>query len=245
MLRQALTLVLTTGMLGLVACAGTGTRVGVPAASEAPEARVAAPIAAGTTATLAGSRCQGARCACRTRGDNSAEIPAPAEGSKRFEIRLSAVGGTITLDAPTIGHFDAGDREACFYVDVVPGSTHQVTVFAKEARSEGGVGPSMDLIEYGPKGPYWYPIVDVRCDGPGGHCTREAADAWAATVRTRKRGRLDPCGSTVITGLKWDTSGGAANREGGVFRDLTVTFAMEVKKFATQFAPGSTECVPK
>jgi hypothetical protein len=24
-----------------------------------------------------------------------------------------------------------------------------------------------------------------------------------------------------------------------------VSFEMEVKKFATQFAPGSTECVPK
>ena len=33
--------------------------------------------------------------------------------------------------------------------------------------------------------------------------------------------------------------------EGGLYRDLTVTFEMEVKKFATQFAPGSTECVPK
>jgi hypothetical protein len=107
------------------------------------------------------------------------------------------------------------------------------------------VGPTLDIAEYGPKGPYWYEIVNVRCDGPGGKCTRDAADAWAVELRSRKRGRLDPCGSAVITGLKWETSGGASVREAGLFRDLTVTFTMEVKKFATQFAPGATECVPK
>ncbi len=85
----------------------------------------------------------------------------------------------------------------------------------------------------------------MRCDGPGGKCTRDAADAWAVALKSRKRGRLDPCGSTVVTHLGWDTSGGAALREAGLFRDFTVKFGMDVKKFATQFAPGSTECVPK
>ena len=37
----------------------------------------------------------------------------------------------------------------------------------------------------------------------------------------------------------------SALENSGFFRDFTVTFEMEVKKFATQFAPGSTECVPK
>jgi hypothetical protein len=175
----------------------------------------------------------------------TAEAPPPAEGSKRFEIRLGAEGGSASLQLPGVGGFDAGDKESCFTVDVPAGSTHDVVFFAKEGRHEGGMGPTLDITEYGPKGPYWYEILNVRCDGPGGKCTRDAADAWAVELRTRKRGRLDPCGSTVITNLKWETSGGAATREAGLFRDLTVTFTMEVKKFATQFRPGSTECVPK
>ena len=30
-----------------------------------------------------------------------------------------------------------------------------------------------------------------------------------------------------------------------MFRDFTVDFTMEVKRFATEFHPGATECVPK
>ena len=81
--------------------------------------------------------------------------------------------------------------------------------------------------------------------GPGGRCNREAADAWGAEVKKRKRGRIDPCGSAVVTHLRWDTTGGTGEREMGLFRDFNVHFALEVKKFATQFRPGATECVPK
>jgi hypothetical protein len=49
----------------------------------------------------------------------------------------------------------------------------------------------------------------------------------------------------VITRLGWDTSGGTGDPELGLFRDFTVSFTMEVKRFPTQFRPGSTECVPK
>ena len=85
----------------------------------------------------------------------------------------------------------------------------------------------------------------MKCDGPQGKCDRQAADAWGAAARQRKRGRLDPCGSTVLTKLNWDASGGQSQRDGGLFRDFAVRFTWEVKKFATQFAPGETECVPK
>jgi hypothetical protein len=103
----------------------------------------------------------------------------------------------------------------------------------------------LHIAEYGPKGPFWYDVVDVHCAGAGGRCTRDAADEWGAEAKNRKRGRIDPCGSSVITHLLWETSGGMGERDSGFFRDFTVTFDMEVKKFATQFAPGSTECVPK
>ncbi len=210
-----------------------------PAAGEAPGAR---------NANLAGARCSAgptAPCTCRNLLGDPNEDPPPAEGHKRFEIRMSAQEGTAALDSPTLGHFSAGQTETCFYVDVVPGTTANVVFTAREAHPEAGFGPMLDISEYGPKGPWWYKILDVRCSGPEGKCNRDAADEWGKEIKTRKRGRIDPCGSAVVTGLHWDTSGGTGKTELARFRDLTVQFAMEVKRFPTQFHPGATECVPK
>jgi hypothetical protein len=207
--------------------------------------------AVGGTASvaLAGSRCAGRAGTCRCRnvasGDD-AEGEAPAAGSKRLEIRMAADGGNAVLDTG-FGRFEAaGPQETCFYVDVPAGSQGDVTFTAHAARSDEGVSPRLQLAEYGPKGPWWYDIVAVECGGVQGRCNRQGVDAWAArTANQRQRGRLEPCGSAVVTQLKWDTTGGVADRDGGYYRDLTVRFSMEVKRFATQFAPGSTECVPK
>jgi len=165
---------------------------------------------------------------------------------KRLELRMSAAGGVAAVDISGLGTFAvSGEKEACAYVDVPAGSTHDVTYNAKETTKGGGIAPRMKIVEYGPKGPYWYDMLLITCDGPGGKCDRAAADAWGAFVKERKRGRLDPCGSGVVTRLVWDTAGGQALRDGGLFRDFTARFTMELKKFPTQFAPGSTECVPK
>ena len=203
-----------------------------------------------TTVPLAGARCKGrgSSCSCRIPGqDDAAESEAPGPGLKRLEIRLGADGGGAALEVGGLGHFEAaGPQEACFYVDVPAGQTNDVAFAAHADRPEAGVAPRLRLAEYGPKGPYWYAIIDVECKGQQGRCDRQGADAWVArNLKERKRGRLDPCGSAVVTKLTWDTSGGQADRDGGLFRDLNVRFALEVKKFATQFAPGSTECVPK
>jgi hypothetical protein len=202
---------------------------------------------AASTVPLAGARCKGrtGSCACRQPGDDQETEP-PAEGKKRLEIRLASDGGSASLDGG-LGHFQTmGPQEACFYVDVPAGQTHDVAFVARADRTDAGVAPRLRLFEYGPKGPYWYAILDVECKGQQGRCDRQGADAWAArNLKDRKRGRLDPCGSGVVTKLSWDTAGGQPDRDGGFFSDLTVRFALEVKKFATQFAPGSTECVPK
>lgn len=200
-------------------------------------------------ANLAGGRCgrgPGEPCVCRDRRGNPAENPAPDAAHKRFEIRLSAEGGSATLDSPTLGHFAARDAETCFYADVLPGTISDVTFMAKEGFVGQGMGPTLEIAEYGPKGPWWYRILDLRCDaGPGGKCNREALDALKEDVEKHKRNRIDPCGSAAVTNIHWDTSGGTGDPELGLHRDLTFTFKLEVKRFATQFAPGSTECVPK
>ena len=221
-------------------------------------------VATETTMTFAGARCGGQSCACRRPGHDDEETTPPAEGSKRFEIRMSATGGTAAVDLTGLGVLVTGSRaaapprdetqadpdpdprdETCAYIDVPIGSTHDVVFVSKESTEGQGIAPRLRIAEYGPKAHVWYDLIAVTCDGSGGRCDRHAADAWSVAARQRKRGRLDPCGSAVVTRLAWETSGGQAERAGGLFRDFTVRFTMEVKKFATQFTPGSTECVPK
>jgi hypothetical protein len=246
---QRLTPKLTAALLAAATGCATPVTFQPTTGAEAETARPGRTAKPGARdANLAGGRCKngpGEPCACRDLRDFTPENPPPDEGHKRFEIRLSAEGGSATLDSPTLGHFAARDTETCYYIDVISGTTSDVVMNAKETWPGKGMGPELSLSEYGPKGPYWYRILDVNCAGPNRRCNRDAADAWGADVKTRKRGRVDPCGSTVITHLGWDTSGGTGDPELGLFRDFTVKFTMEVKRFATQFRPGSTECVPK
>jgi hypothetical protein len=204
---------------------------------------------ASSSVPLAGARCRGrtGSCACRSTGVDEEETDPPSHGQKRFEIRLAADGGTASLESAGLGRFGAtGPQEACFYVDVPAGSSADLAFVARADRPQNGVAPRLRMAEYGPKGPWWYDVMAVDCIGQQGRCDRQGVDTWSArTVKERKRGRLEPCGSAVVSGLAWETSGGQAERDGGLFRDLTVRFTMEVKKFATQFAPGSTECIPK
>ena len=228
-----------------------GSAAGAPAVGLV--AGPAPTVATGTTLTLAGARCSGVACRCREPGRDDEETAPPAEGSKRLEIRLEVAGGIGSLDLSNLGHVatpagateGGGAKETCAYIDVPAGSTHQAAFVAVESVKGGGIAPRLSIAEYGPRGPYWYDVVAVSCEGPTGRCDRPAADRWGVTARQRKRGRLDPCGSIVVTQLAWETSGGQAERDGGLFRDFTTRFSMEIKKFATQFAPGSTECVPK
>jgi hypothetical protein len=246
---ERLTLQAAAALLFTAAAQALGCSGAAPSGVANGRAVIAPPATPGAhDANLAGARCRpgsGEPCTCRQRPGDVAETAPPDADHKRFEIRLGAEGGSATFDSPTLGGLAAGSDETCFYIDVLPGTTSQVTFTARASTREGGIAPMLDLAEYGPKGPWWYDLLSVRCDGPGHRCNRDAADAWSAEAKTRKRGRIDPCGSTVISHLVWDTSGGTGDRELGVFRDFIVRFTMEVKRFATQFPPGATECVPK
>ena len=196
---------------------------------------------------LAGARCLAGESSCRCRQpDDPAETALPPEGSKRLEIRMSVHGGEGLLQSPTVGRFAAvGVKDTCFYVDVAAGSKSSWRFTAKATNPDAGHTPRFSVWEYGPKGPYWYEILSFECAGVGGKCDSAGVAAWTGQLKQRKRGRIDPCGSLVVTGLDWETSGGLAHRDNGYYRDFTVRFDAEVKKFPTQFAPGSTECVPK
>jgi hypothetical protein len=198
----------------------------------------------GPQPTLTSSHCKDGVCECRALGDDRKEEPAPAAGKKRIEIRMSVYHGKITLDSPTIGHFEHQDeQESCFYVDLDVNTQVDFHLASKEAREGRGVTPSVHISEYGGFGHYWYDIVDVSCGIGERSCDPGLARAWAqGWLDNRKRGRLDPCGSLVVVGLKWTTSGGQAEANGWALRDFNADFGLQVKKFATEFPPHSPEC---
>ena len=200
----------------------------------------------GPVPNLVGKRCGDATCRCRGPRD-PAEDALPPAGKKRIEIRISAANGKAALDSPSAGHFEqTGPQEACFYVDLEVEFLHDFHFDSREERDGSGVVPYVHIAEYGPAGPYWYDIVDIACGQGARGCdldlAREWADGWLAK---RKRGRLDPCGSLVVSGLRWTTSGGEEAHKGGLLRDFEATFSLDVKTFATQFPPGAAECQVK
>ena len=197
----------------------------------------------GPVPVLAGKRCVGETCRCRGFHD-AVEEPPPPPGQKRIEIRMSAANGQVNLDSPSAGHFEqAGPEEACFYVDLEVGLIHDFHMDSQEGEKGRGVTPHVHISEYGPSGHFWYDIVDVACGAGTRGCDQALAREWGESWLTkRKRGRLDACGSIVVTGLKWTTSGGQAMDDGGLLRDFESSFSLEVKKFATQFPPGAAEC---
>ncbi len=234
--------VLTAGLAG---CASTSpSQNASPPEASSPAA--GAPSATLPPPLLRGARCEGrTSCACRKPGDDLETVP-PAPDMKRLEIRMSFHGGNGSLSSPAIGQLPATDvAETCYYVDVPAGSTSAVRFDGRASNERTGFSPRLSVSEYGPAGPFWYEVLTVECVGVGGKCDRAGTDAWVATLRNRKRGRIDPCGSLVVTNLKWDTSGGLAHRDDGFYRDFQVAFDLDAKKFSPKFAPHSTECVPK
>ncbi len=176
--------------------------------------------------------------------------PPPAAGKKRIEIRLQAGRGSLALTSPTLGHFEpapatgeGGQEETCYYLDVDVNQRYDFDLASHESEAGSGVMPSLHIREYGPSGGYWYDILEVSCGVGNRGCNPELARAWQQSwVERRKRGRLDPCGSLVVVGLKWSTSGGQAEADGWLLRDFKADFGLEVKKFATQFPPGAPQC---
>jgi hypothetical protein len=197
----------------------------------------------GPVPVLAGKRCKDGVCRCRGAHD-PAESPPPPAGKKRIEIRMSAFNGDIRLDSPSAGHFaQEGAQEACFYVDLDVDLIHDFHVDSQEGRIGAGVTPHMHIAEYGPTGSYWYDILDVACGLGASVCTLESAKDWGERWKaTRKRGRLEPCGSISVSGLRWTTSGGSDADKGGALRDFEASFALHVRKYATEFPPGASEC---
>ena len=132
---------------------------------------------------------------------------------------MSVHGGEGVLQAPTrwAASTATGAADTCFYVDVPAGSKAGLDLRGPGQQPGRRVWRRASTIsEYGPKGPFWYEIFTVDCVGVEGRCDgagRRRLDR--RSLKTRQRGRIDPCGSLVVTGLDWETIGGLAHRDDG------------------------------
>ena len=178
-------------VVAILGCSGGRTQIAIGP----PPARV-------THALLAGPLCVGAECKCRdlsAPGDGGAGFP--DAGKKRFEIRLqsaqelwASLRGDVLSKSPE-------KAETCFYVDLSPGETP----IELRASNKDGVSAQWTIRELGTKTKSWYETFMFECGNPG-VCQFEELDATRERYAAlKKRGVNDPCGSTRIKSLTWDT----------------------------------------
>ena len=219
---------------------GAGTESASATALEAPGAR---------DANLAGARCPGGRRpparVAIGRGLRRRRRR-PTRSHKRFEIRLGAAGGGAPLSIRRRSGTSRPARTRPASTSTCCPARRRTSSFTR-ARSppERGHQPDARHRRVRPQG-----ALVVR--RPAG-----ALRARGHELQPRRRGRLEQGGPDPQAGAdrslrvggdlppQWDSSGGTGARELGLFRDFTVKFTMEVKRFPTQFPPRSTECVPK
>lgn len=203
-----------------------------------------------TRATLAGPLCEGDACRCREPGDDPATwdagTPAPGAG-KRYELRLGPVSNALWLTVDGMVLYKSEQQaEACFYLDLPPGQ-HPVRL---QAQGEPGFDARLSIAEMRPTGtdPYgdplpadWYHTFDFSCGAPG-HCDLDQLDDWRASLARYRRQVHDPCGSTRIRGLSWQT-GDAPDRLHPTA--LQLDLALDVHEFAPEHGPGHPACADR
>ncbi|HLU67046.1 MAG TPA: hypothetical protein VKZ63_12260 [Kofleriaceae bacterium] len=215
---------LAPAALALAACSGaSGAQQPI---EPAPEPR--------TQAVLAGPLCQDDRCSCR-QGDDDAGRP-EQPGVKRFEIRLGPSDDPLWATVDGMVLFKSRERpDACFYVDLQPGD-HAITF---RGQGDGGLSAALAISEQGGAegATWWYRTFDFTCGAPG-VCAVEDLTAWKQEVASYQ-GKHDPCGSTKIKGIEWET-GRMPDRSHP--DDLLMRLTLDVYKFIPQHRPGASEC---
>jgi len=184
-----------------------------------------------TRATLAGPLCEGDSCRC---GKSPAEAGLPESTAvKRYAIR---VGPTENEQWVTIGStvlYKGVERATeCFYVDLRAGE-HKVTV---RAHGKAGIAARVSISELSKLG--GYKTFEFGCGGPG-LCTFEQLRSFKASLAKYKRHVHDPCGSTKVRGVKWQT-GTMPDR----FHpsELYLQFVLDVYNFAPRAPSGDPSC---
>lgn len=212
-------------LLALAACGG-------PQRTQPSMEPVPAPS---TRATLAGPLCgNGQTCTCRDEhAPADGGVGEPAEGLKRFELRVGPAANAIWVTVDDMVLFKSEQRaDECFYIDLAPGD-HKVGV---RAHNEGGLGAAVTVREYGVAAKSWYDTVHFECGTPGA-CSNDELDQVKKDFAGVERGVHDPCGSVKVKGVEWltGTEPDAQHPE-----DLAVHMVLDVYKFAPDKPHGAS-----
>jgi hypothetical protein len=186
-----------------------------------------------TTGALAGPLCKDQGCTCMTSPE---EAGAPAAGQKRFEIRLGPTPHDLWLTLPGHVLYKSAERpDGCFYVDLPPGA-HP---FELRASQPDAVSAAVAISELGTKTKSAYATFRFSCGSPGGVCSFEELDGKKAEYQDVKKHTHDPCGSTKIKEVVWDTGKSPDHQ---VPSELALRFVMQIYKFEPEKPSGDPTC---
>lgn len=215
------------GLLLLAAC-GSSTSQTIVEILPPPEPQ--------TKGALAGPLCRPDACTCRDEtAPADAGVGVPADGYKRFEIRVGPIENPmwVILDDKVLFK-SAARAEDCFYVDLLPGD-HRMNI---RASREGGISAGVRVQEYAPSTGTWYDTYQFVCGVPG-VCAHDELDEYKASLKKYRRGIQDPCGSVKVKQISWDT-GKAPDQVHP--NDLAVGLTLEVYDFPPRAPHGDPSC---
>jgi hypothetical protein len=213
-------LVLLASLCGALGCSSSVKHEAIP---QPPESR--------TTATLRGPLCKDQVCTCRS---DDAAPGVPDKGLKRFELKLGPSDNELWATVDDMVLYKSREHaEDCFYVDLGAGD-HKVSL---RARGDNGFGAKVTISELGAAGPWWYDTFEFSCGAPG-MCDQETLAAWKKAIAGFAQ-KHDPCGSTKIKGITWQTGTMPDNIHPN---DIRVELTMQVYEFAPQYGPGDEHC---
>lgn len=208
----------------LLGCSGAGS-ASLPPLAPTPKAE--------TKATLAGPLCEFDHCKCREDADDP-EQEAP-EGFKRYEVRIGPSDNELWVTLGDMVFYKSNEHASdCFYIDLRPGR-HPVRV---RAHRQDGFAARVKISERAPSNQGWYDTFDFACGSPG-VCSRDVLRDWKAEISTYEKNAHDPCGSTKIRGVVWQTG---REPDSVPPADLQLDFILDVYKFTPTFGPGAAEC---
>jgi len=218
--RQLLVL---ASLLGPAACGG-----------DRPMIQIGPPPPKATTGALAGPLCKDGGCACMSSPE---EAGAPqGAGLKRFEIKLGPTPHDLWLTLPGHVLYKSAERpEVCFYVDLPTGS-HQLELRASQPDA---VAAAVAISELGAQTKSAYATFRFSCGSPGGVCSFQELDGKKAEYQGVKKSTHDPCGSTKIKELVWDTGRSPDHQ---VPSELAMRFVLQVYKFVPDKPSGDPSC---
>jgi hypothetical protein len=185
--------------------------------------------------------CEGLEVHCKCRAPATEDAPAgdagqPEAGFKRYEIRLGPTEDELWATIDDMVFYKTRERgEECYYVDLRPGK-HPVTLRARAAQ---GFAARMTISEQGALG--WYDTFTFDCTTPN-RCAMADLHDWDESVRAREGAIHDPCGSTKIRDIRWQT-GRLPDRLHP--DELQLDLVLDIYRFTPKHGPGDAACASR